>query len=176
VYGGAAFSVLGALSLCHLLNDMVQSLLPAIYPILKTALNLDFRHVGLITLVNQMTASLLQPLVGYYTDRRPKPQSLSVGMTFSLCGLILLGLRGWRPADSTASHSRYSRWGAMPAQRSALFSRLSSFYREVNGVWRGSLSSRSRPLFCCGVSGAGTAGAHARKPRREAVVMQLRMA
>jgi len=90
VYGGAAFSVLGALSLCHLLNDMVQSLLPAIYPILKTALNLDFRHVGLITLVNQMTASLLQPLVGYYTDRRPKPQSLSVGMTFSLCGLILL--------------------------------------------------------------------------------------
>ncbi len=90
MYGGAAFSVLGALSLCHLLNDMVQSLLPAIYPILKTALNLDFRHVGLITLVNQMTASLLQPLVGYYTDRRPKPQSLSVGMTFSLCGLILL--------------------------------------------------------------------------------------
>jgi FSR family fosmidomycin resistance protein-like MFS transporter len=90
VYGGAAFSILGALSLCHLLNDMVQSLLPAIYPILKTALNLDFRHVGLITLVNQMIASLLQPLVGYYTDRRPKPQSLAVGMTFSLMGLLLL--------------------------------------------------------------------------------------
>ena len=89
-YGQAAFSVLGALSLCHLLNDMVQSLLPAIYPILKSALSLDFRHVGLITLVNQMTASLLQPLVGYYTDRRPKPQSLAIGMTFSLCGLLLL--------------------------------------------------------------------------------------
>ena len=82
--------MLGALSLCHLLNDMVQSLLPAIYPILKSALSLDFRHVGLITLVNQMTASLLQPLVGYYTDRRPKPQSLAIGMTFSLCGLLLL--------------------------------------------------------------------------------------
>ncbi len=85
-----AFRVLGALSVSHLLNDMVQSLLPAIYPILKAALQLDFVQVGLITLVNQMTASLLQPLVGYYTDRRPRPQSLAVGMVFTLSGLILL--------------------------------------------------------------------------------------
>ncbi|HEX7088022.1 MAG TPA: MFS transporter [Vicinamibacterales bacterium] len=85
-----AFRVLGALSVSHLLNDMVQSLLPAIYPILKAALQLDFVQVGLITLVNQMTASLLQPLVGYYTDRRPRPQSLAVGMLFTLSGLILL--------------------------------------------------------------------------------------
>ena len=85
-----AYSVLGALSLCHLLNDMVQSLLPAIYPILKTALALDFRHIGLITLANQLTASLLQPVVGYFTDRRPKPQSLAIGMAFTLAGLILL--------------------------------------------------------------------------------------
>jgi len=85
-----AFRVLGALSVSHLLNDMVQSLLPAIYPILKAALQLDFVQVGLITLVNQMTASLLQPLVGYYTDRRPQPQSLAVGMLFTLSGLILL--------------------------------------------------------------------------------------
>ena len=89
-YGRTAFSVLGALSVCHLLNDMVQSLLPAIYPILKTALQLDFRHIGLITLVNQVTASLLQPAVGFYTDRRPRPQSLAAGMTFTLCGLVLL--------------------------------------------------------------------------------------
>ena len=89
-YRRTAFSVLGALSVCHLLNDMVQSLLPAIYPILKTALQLDFRHIGMITLVNQVTASLLQPAVGFYTDRRPRPQSLAAGMTFTLCGLVLL--------------------------------------------------------------------------------------
>jgi FSR family fosmidomycin resistance protein-like MFS transporter len=93
-YGRTAFPVLGALSVCHLLNDMVQSLLPAIYPILKTALNVDFWHIGMITLVNQMTASLLQPAVGYYTDRRPKPYSLAVGMTFTLSGLLLLAWAG----------------------------------------------------------------------------------
>lgn len=88
----AAFRVLGALSLCHLLNDMVQSLLPSIYPILKGALRLDFGHIGLITLVNQLTASLLQPVVGSYTDRRPLPQSLAIGMSFTLAGLVLLAL------------------------------------------------------------------------------------
>jgi FSR family fosmidomycin resistance protein-like MFS transporter len=93
-YGRAAFPVLGALSVCHLLNDMVQSLLPAIYPILKTALALDFAHVGLITLVNQVTASLLQPVIGYLTDRRPQPYSLVVGMTFTLSGLVLLAFAG----------------------------------------------------------------------------------
>ncbi len=84
--------MLGALSLCHLLNDLVQSLLPSIYPILKTTLRLDFGHIGLITLVNQLTASLLQPVIGAYTDRRPLPQSLAVGMTFTLAGLVLLAV------------------------------------------------------------------------------------
>jgi FSR family fosmidomycin resistance protein-like MFS transporter len=84
------YAVLVALSVCHLLNDMVQSLLPAIYPILKAALALDFRHIGLITLANQLTASLLQPVVGYLTDRKPKPQSLAIGMGFTLSGLLLL--------------------------------------------------------------------------------------
>ena len=93
-YGRAVFPVLGALSVCHLLNDMVQSLLPAIYPILKTALALDFAHVGLITLANQVTASLLQPIVGYMTDRRPQPYSLVAGMTFTLSGLVLLAVAG----------------------------------------------------------------------------------
>ena len=92
--GPTAFNVLGALSLCHLLNDMVQSLLPSIYPILKTALDLDFSHIGLITLANQLTASLLQPIVGYYTDRQPQPQSLAAGMTFTLAGLLLLAWAG----------------------------------------------------------------------------------
>lgn len=89
-----AFRVLGALSVCHLLNDMVQSLLPSIYPILKTALGLNFAQVGLITLVNQLTASLLQPIIGYHTDRRPRSQSLAVGMAFTLAGLLLLAWSG----------------------------------------------------------------------------------
>ena len=67
---GTAIGVLSALSLCHLLNDLLQSLLPAVYPILKTNLHLDFAHVGLITFVNSGTASVLQPLVGHYTDRK----------------------------------------------------------------------------------------------------------
>lgn len=84
------FSILAAISFCHLLNDMVQSLIPAIYPILKSSFHLDFGQIGLITLTYQLTASLLQPFVGLYTDRRPHPYSLPVGMTFTLVGLILL--------------------------------------------------------------------------------------
>jgi FSR family fosmidomycin resistance protein-like MFS transporter len=87
-----AFAILTSLSFCHLLNDMMQSLLPAIYPILKEAFALDFGQIGLITLTNQLTASLLQPVVGYYTDRKPKPYSLAIGMAFTLSGLILLSL------------------------------------------------------------------------------------
>lgn len=86
--------ILGALSFAHLLNDTMQSLIPAIYPILKAELQLDFRHVGLITLVNQLTASILQPFVGLYTDRRPQPYSLAVSMGFTLIGLVLLSLAG----------------------------------------------------------------------------------
>jgi FSR family fosmidomycin resistance protein-like MFS transporter len=88
----AVFTILGAISFCHLLNDMMQSLIPAIYPILKESFRLDFGQLGLITLTNQLTASLLQPVVGYYTDRNPKPYSLPVGMTFTLAGLVCLSL------------------------------------------------------------------------------------
>ena len=84
----AVMPVLIALSASHLLNDMIQSLIPAIYPIIKTAYNLDFGQIGLITLTFQVTASLLQPLVGYYTDRNPMPYSMVVGMGFTLAGLI----------------------------------------------------------------------------------------
>ncbi len=87
---GTAFSVLAALSFCHMLNDMQQSLLPAIYPIIKDTYHLDFGQVGLITLTSQITASLLQPLVGVFIDRRPQPYSLSVGMAFTLVGLLIL--------------------------------------------------------------------------------------
>ena len=85
-----AIAVLGALSFCHFLNDMMQSLLPAMYPMLKTGLALDFGQIGLITLVYQVTASLFQPLVGMYTDKRPLPYALACGMGFTLVGLVLL--------------------------------------------------------------------------------------
>src|SRR6476646_12166496 len=84
------FTVLIAVSVGHLLNDLIQSLLPAVYPLLKIEFGLDFWHIGLITLTNQMTASLLQPLVGHITDRHPRPYSLALGMTSTLLGLLLL--------------------------------------------------------------------------------------
>jgi FSR family fosmidomycin resistance protein-like MFS transporter len=89
---GVLFRVLTAVSFCHLLNDMVQSLLPSIYPILKSSFKLDFGQIGLITLTYQITASLLQPFIGNYTDRRPLPYSLPLGMTVTLAGLILVAV------------------------------------------------------------------------------------
>jgi FSR family fosmidomycin resistance protein-like MFS transporter len=89
---GIALRVLTAISFCHFLNDMMQSVIPAIYPILKNAYRLDFGQIGLITLTSQLTASLLQPIVGLYTDRRPTPYSLATGMGATLVGLILLSI------------------------------------------------------------------------------------
>ncbi len=86
--------VLVAVSFCHLLNDMIQSLLPAIYPILKDSYSLSFAQIGYITLAFQLTASLLQPMVGLYTDRWPVPFSLPAGMACSLVGLLLLSAAG----------------------------------------------------------------------------------
>ena len=88
------FAILAAISFSHLLNDLVQSLLPAIYPMLKAQFALDFWQIGLITLTNQLTASLLQPLVGLYTDRRPQPYLLAGGMAVTLAGLLLLAVAG----------------------------------------------------------------------------------
>lgn len=89
---GTAYRVLGGISFAHMLNDMIQSLILAIYPILKNDFHLSFAQVGLITLTYQLTASMLQPLVGMVTDRRPMPYSLPVGMGFTLCGLLLLAV------------------------------------------------------------------------------------
>ena len=83
-------AILFAISFSHLLNDTIQSLIPAIYPLLKTSFNLSFVQIGLITLAFQMTASILQPVVGWYTDRQPKPYSLACGMGLTLGGLVLL--------------------------------------------------------------------------------------
>jgi FSR family fosmidomycin resistance protein-like MFS transporter len=88
----AVFGILFAISFCHLLNDLNQSLLAAIYPLLKTSFHLDFGQIGLITLTFQTTASLLQPLVGLYTDKRPTAWSLPAGMACSLAGLLVLSI------------------------------------------------------------------------------------
>ena len=96
--GTLVLRILLTISFCHFLNDMMQSLIPAIYPILKASYHLSFSQVGLITLTNQLTASVLQPVVGVYTDRHPQPFSLPVGMGFTLTGLILLSRAGSFPA------------------------------------------------------------------------------
>lgn len=87
-----AFGILGAISVAHLLNDMIQSLILAIYPLLREDFSLSFVQIGMITLTYQMTASLLQPLIGHFTDKHPQPWSLPVGMGFTLCGLVLLAM------------------------------------------------------------------------------------
>src|SRR6202166_447936 len=92
------FKILLAISFCHLLNDTVQSLLPAIYPLLRDTFHLDFGQIGLISFTTTFTASLLQPLVGLYSDRHHKPYFLAIGMGITLIGLVTLSL-----APSSAS-------------------------------------------------------------------------
>lgn len=91
---GAVFSILVSLSVAHFLNDAMQSLIPSLYPLIKRNYQLSFAQIGLITLTYQLTASLLQPLVGAYTDRRPQPYSLAIGMCFTMAGLVCLALAG----------------------------------------------------------------------------------
>lgn len=90
--GGTAFGVILAISFCHLLNDMMQALLPAIYPNLKAELGLTFGQIGIVTLAYQVTASILQPMIGLYADKRPTPMALPAGTLFSLAGLAVLSI------------------------------------------------------------------------------------
>src|SRR5580700_5924495 len=92
VHQPTRFRVLGAISFSHFLNDMIQSLILAIYPLLKNDFSLSFVQIGLITLTYQITGSVLQPFIGMYTDRNPQPRALSIGMGFTLVGLVLLSL------------------------------------------------------------------------------------
>ena len=87
---GTVFAVLVIISLSHFLNDMLQSVVPSIYPILKENFGFSFAKIGMITLVYQCTSSILQPLTGYYADKHPRPYSLSLGMLFSFAGVMLL--------------------------------------------------------------------------------------
>lgn len=102
-----SFGILGAISLSHLLNDMIQSLILAIYPLLQAEFSLTFVQIGLITLTFQLASSLLQPVVGYWTDKYPMPWSLPVGMCFTLSGLVLLAMAG-----SLAAYCSLRRWWA----------------------------------------------------------------
>ena len=156
-------SILLAISFSHLLNDMMQSLLPAMYPMLKSSYRLSFVQIGLLTFTYQITASLLQPIIGAFTDRKPKPYSLAVGMGFTLCGLLLLAIgaqlrrccwspppwsapapasfirnprawRAWPPAARTDWRSPYSRWAAMSVRPSVRCSQPSSCCHWARGV------------------------------------------
>ena len=94
VGNGLALSILVIIGMSHFLNDMIQSVVPAIYPILKEKYQFSFSQIGLITLVFQMTSSLLQPVTGFYADKHPRPYSLSAGMCFTLAGLLIIAFAG----------------------------------------------------------------------------------
>ena len=88
------YSILFTISLAHFINDMLQSVIPSIYPLIKQRFSLNFTQIGLITFTYQITASILQPFVGLYTDKKPKPYSLAIGMGFTLSGLLLASFAG----------------------------------------------------------------------------------
>ena len=140
---GTAFSILGAISVSHLLNDMIQSLIPAIYPILQADFHLSFVQIGMITLTYQLTASLLQPLIGYYTDKHPQPYSLPIGMGFTLSGLLLLSVASTFPLVLLAA--------ALVGTGSSVF------HLESSRVARMASGGRHGPRSRCSVSAATSA-------------------
>ena len=91
---GTVYSMLLICSISHFLNDMIQSIIPSIYPIVKDEFGFSFAQIGVITLVFQMTSSILQPVTGLYADKHPRPYALSAGMCFTLAGLLLLAFAG----------------------------------------------------------------------------------
>jgi len=142
---GTVFGVIVAISFCHLLNDMMQSLLPALYPSLKLSLGLNFSQIGLVTLAYQITASILQPLVGAYADKRPTPLALPGGTLFSLAGLVVL----------SGAHS----YGLLLAGASLLGMGSSVFHPESSRVARMAAGGRhglAQSLFQVG-GNAGSA-------------------
>lgn len=143
----ATFPILVALSVCHMLNDFIQSLVPAIYPIIKDAYNLDFGQIGLITFTFQMTASVLQPVVGAYTDKHPQPYSLLVGMCCSLIGLLILSQAG--------------SYGMLVLGAAILGTGSSIFHPEavrMAGVASGGRHGLAQSLFQIGGHAGGAAG------------------
>jgi len=103
---GTVLPILVAISISHLINDSLQSLIPASYPIIKESFQLNFAQIGLVTFVNQITTSLLQPVVGAFTDRHHLPFSLPIGMGFTLMGLAFLSSRGGPQCAQRSSDAR----------------------------------------------------------------------
>ena len=170
--------IIGAVALAHLINDLIQSVLPSIYPMLKANYGLTFTQVGLITLTFQLTASLLQPWVGYHTDRHPKPWLLPAGIgvhadrhrddvdgrqlpvdsagggadRYRLVDLppgSLARWRDWPRADALVWRSRPFRSAVTPVRRSARCWRRRSSFRSARAMWPGSGCSRCLRCSCC---------------------------
>ena len=144
---GTFFLVLAAISFCHLLNDMVQSLIVAIYPNLQKSLHLNLAQFGLISLTYQITASLLQPFVGIYTDKRPQPYSLPVGMGFTLAGMMVL--------SQAASFGMLLVGGALVGVGSSVFHPESS---RIARVASGGKHGLAQSLFQVGGNGGSSLG------------------
>ncbi|GHL19109.1 hypothetical protein ECZU24_19500 [Escherichia coli] len=174
-----SFGILGAISLSHLLNDMIQSLILAIYPLLQSEFSLTFMQIGMITLTFQLASSLLQPVVGYWTDKYPMPWSLPIGMCFTLSGLVLLALAGSFGAvllaaalvgtGSSVFHPESSRVARMASGGRHGWRNLSfrsAATLAVPGALAGSgnyraLWQRQRSLVCaCGTAGDRGVGAN----------------
>lgn len=143
----ATFPILIALSFAHFLNDFIQSLIPAIYPIIKDAYHLDFGQIGLITFTFQMTASLFQPLVGAYTDKHPQPYSLVVGMASTLVGLIVL--------SQASSYPILILGAALVGTGSSIFHPEAT---RMAGVASGGRHGLAQSLFQIGGQGGSAAG------------------
>ena len=137
---GTAYTVIFAVAFCHMLNDMMQSLIPSIYPNLKTMFDLNFTQIGLITLVFQVTASLLQPLVGLYGDRKAIPYLLPAGAVFTLVGLLLLGLAQQLRHGAGGAHRVVGIGSSVFHPESSRVARMASGGRHRSGA--GHLSGR----------------------------------
>lgn len=166
--------IIGFCALAHLINDLIQSVLPAIYPMLKANYNLSFAQIGMITLTFQITASLLQPWVGFFTDRRPAPNLLPLGTLCTLVGIVMLAFVGSFPmillasalvgigsstfhpetsriarlasGGASAWPSQPFRWGATPVRRWARCWRRPSSFRSARPTWPGSAWRRCSSL------------------------------
>lgn len=144
---GTAYAILFTISFAHLLNDMIQSVIPAIYPMIKDKFGFSFAQIGVITLVFQLTSSILQPFVGRYADRHPRPYALSLGMCFTLAGLLLLSFAynfmlillavsiiGW---GSSVFHPEASRVAQLASGGKRVWHSLFSKWEEMAAVLSG---------------------------------------
>lgn len=142
-----AYSILFTIGFCHLLNDMIQSVIPAMYPIFKESFGFTFAQIGLITLVFQITSSIFQPFVGLYADRHPQPYSLSLGMCLSLAGLVALSFT--------------SAYGAILATVALIGGGSSVFHPEASRVAQlasGGRKSLAQSIFQVGGNGGAAIG------------------